>query len=238
MLSANMTELAYLIASILVILALKGLSSPESARRGNMFGMLGMGIAVLVTLQLDGIENYTWILIAIGVGAIIGGVAAKKVPMTEMPQIVAFMHALVGLAAVLISVSAFLNPVVYGIVGADGAMHLASRIELFLGTFIGAITFTASLVAFGKLQGFLSGSPLTFKGQHLLNLILGIVMLGAGIAFCMSQSSEAFLLMLGVALILGVLLIIPIGGADMPVIVSMLNSYSGWAAAGIGFTWK
>ncbi|MDQ7003486.1 MAG: NAD(P)(+) transhydrogenase (Re/Si-specific) subunit beta [Ghiorsea sp.] len=236
MLSANMTELAYLVASILVILALKGLSSPETSRRGNMFGMLGMGIAVLVTLQLDGVQNYTWILIAIGIGAIIGGVAAKKVPMTSMPETVAFMHALVGLAAVLIAVSAFLNPVAYGIADVLGAMHTASRIELFLGTFIGAITFTASLVAFGKLKGFVSGNPVTFSGQHLLNLALGIVMIGAGIVFCVNESPEAFLLMLGVALVLGVLLIIPIGGADMPVIVSMLNSYSGWAAAGIGFT--
>ncbi|MDX8388083.1 MAG: NAD(P)(+) transhydrogenase (Re/Si-specific) subunit beta [Ghiorsea sp.] len=236
MLSANMTELAYLVASILVILALKGLSSPETSRRGNLFGMLGMGIAVFVTLQLDGIENYTWILVSIAIGALIGGVAAKKVPMTDMPQTVAFMHALVGLAAVLIAVSAFLNPIAYGIADAAGSLKVASRIELFLGTFIGAITFTASLVAFGKLNGSLSGNPLTFKGQHLLNLILGIVMVGAGIVFSVTQSPEAFLLMLAVALVLGVLLIVPIGGADMPVIVSMLNSYSGWAAAGIGFT--
>ena len=236
MLSANMTELAYLVASILVIFALKGLSSPETSRRGNMFGMLGMGIAVLVTLQLDGVQNYTWILIAISVGALIGGVAARKVPMTGMPETVAFMHALVGLAAVLIAVSAFLNPVAYGIADALGAMHTASRIELFLGTFIGAITFTASLVAFGKLKGFVSGNPVTFSGQHLLNLILGIIMIGAGIVFCVNESPTAFLIMLAVALVLGVLLIIPIGGADMPVIVSMLNSYSGWAAAGIGFT--
>jgi len=231
-----MTELAYLVAAILVILSLKGLSSPESARRGNMFGMLGMGIAVLVTLQMSGIENYTWILVAIATGGLIGGVAAKKVPMTDMPQMVAFMHSLVGLAAVCIAVSAFSNPIAYGIANADGMMHLASRIELFLGTFIGAITFTASLVAFGKLQGLLSGSPLTFKGQHFVNLVLGIIMIGAGIVFCVDQSATAFFLMLAVAMVLGVLLIVPIGGADMPVIVSMLNSYSGWAAAGIGFT--
>jgi len=236
MLSANMTELAYLVASVLVILALKGLSSPESSRRGNMFGMLGMGIAVFVTLQLDGIENYTWIAVAIGIGAIIGGTAARKVPMTGMPETVAFMHALVGLAAVLIAVSAFLNPVAYGIADSMGVMHTASRIELFLGTFIGAITFTASLIAFGKLKGFVSGNPVVFSGQHLLNLILGMIMIGAGIVFCINESATAFLLMLAIALVLGVLLIIPIGGADMPVIVSMLNSYSGWAAAGIGFT--
>ncbi len=236
MLSANMTELAYLVASVLVILALKGLSSPETSRRGNMFGMLGMGIAVLVTLQLDGIENYTWILVAIATGGLIGGVAARKVPMTGMPETVAFMHALVGLSAVLIATSAFLNPMAYGIADSMGAMHTASRIELFLGTFIGAITFTASLVAFGKLKGFVSGNPVTFSGQHLFNLVLGIVMVGAGIVFCINESPTAFMVMLSIALVLGILLIIPIGGADMPVIVSMLNSYSGWAAAGIGFT--
>jgi NAD(P) transhydrogenase subunit beta len=153
-----------------------------------------------------------------------------------MPEMVAFMHALVGLSAVLIATSAFLNPVAYGIADSSGAMHAASRVELFLGTFIGAITFTASLVAFGKLKGLLSGNPVTFSGQHLLNLILAIVMFGSGIVFCMSASATAFVIMLSIALVLGVLLIIPIGGADMPVIVSMLNSYSGWAAAGIGFT--
>ncbi len=236
MLSVNMTELAYLVASILVILALKGLSSPVTARRGNLFGMLGMGIAVIVTLQMSGIENYTWIVVAIAAGGLFGGVVARNVPMTAMPQTVAFMHSLVGLAAVSIALSAFLNPVAYGIAAADGMMHVASRIELFLGTFIGAITFTASLIAFGKLQGVLSGSPLNFTGQHLLNLILGIAMIGSGVLFCMDQSSTAFMVMLSIALVLGVLLIIPIGGADMPVIVSMLNSYSGWAAAGIGFT--
>jgi len=236
MLSANMTEMAYLLASILIILALKGLSSPVTARRGNSFGMIGMAIAIVVTLQLDGVQNYTWILAAIATGGIIGGVAARKVPMTDMPQMVAFMHSLVGLAAVCIAVSAFSNPVAYGIADINGGLKLASRIELFLGTFIGAITFTASLIAFGKLQGVLSGSPLSFKGQHYLNLILGIVMIGSGLIFCVNQSPEAFMLMLVVAMVLGVLLIVPIGGADMPVIVSMLNSYSGWAAAGIGFT--
>ena len=236
MLSVNMTEMAYLVAAVLIILALKGLSSPETARRGNLFGMLGMGLAVLVTLQLNGIANYTWILVAIGAGGLFGGVVARKVPMTAMPQTVAFMHSLVGLAAVSIALSAFVNPVAYGIADASGSMHMASRIELFLGTFIGAITFTASLVAFGKLQGVLSGSPLVFSAQHLLNLILGVVMIGSGVLFCMDQSATAFLVMLAIALVLGVLLIVPIGGADMPVIVSMLNSYSGWAAAGIGFT--
>jgi len=234
--SANMVALAYLIAAVLLILALKGLSSPVSSRRGNLFGMIGMFIAVVVTLQFSSVHNYAWIFAALGAGALLGGSVARKIPMTHMPQLVAFMHSLVGLAAVLIAVSAFYNPAAYGIANADGGLHLASRIELFLGTFIGAITFTASVVAFAKLQGLVSGRPVVFTGQHFVNLVLGLVMVGAGIVFCMDQSWPAFLLMLSIALILGVLLIIPIGGADMPVIVSMLNSYSGWAAAGIGFT--
>jgi NAD(P) transhydrogenase subunit beta len=236
MLSANMVELAYLFAAVLIIFALKGLASPETARRGNAFGMLGLGLAALVTLQMDAVQNYAWIIAAVAVGGLIGGVAARKVPMTHMPQTVAFMHSLVGLAAVMIAVSAFLDPVAYGIANAEGGLYMASRIELFLGTFIGAITFTASLVAFGKLHGVLSGKPLTFAGQHLLNLVLGVIMLGAGVVFCVTGASAPFMLMLLVAMVLGVLLIVPIGGADMPVIVSMLNSYSGWAAAGIGFT--
>jgi len=236
MLSANMVVLAYLVASVLIILALKGLSSPESSRQGNTFGMVGLLIAVIVTLQLNSVQNYAWIFAAIAVGGLIGGITARKVPMTHMPQTVAFMHSLVGLSAVLIAVSAFYNPVGYGIADANGSLHVASRIELFLGTFIGAITFTASLIAFGKLHGLLSGKPVTFAGQHLLNLVLGVLMIGAGVMFCMDATWAPFLIMLGIALVLGVTLIIPIGGADMPVIVSMLNSYSGWAAAGIGFT--
>ncbi|HXH72859.1 MAG TPA: NAD(P)(+) transhydrogenase (Re/Si-specific) subunit beta [Mariprofundaceae bacterium] len=236
MLSSNLVALLYLGASILLILALKGLSSPESSRRGNLYGMVGMAIAVAVTLQLAGVQNYGWIFGAVLVGALVGGTAARKVPMTHMPQTVAFMHSLVGLAAVLIAVSAFYNPVAYGIAAPHGGLFVASRIELFLGTFIGAITFTASLVAFAKLQGLVSGRPLVFKGQHLLNLILGLTMIGAGILFAVNEAWLPFLIMLAIALVLGVLLIVPIGGADMPVIVSMLNSYSGWAAAGIGFT--
>jgi len=236
MLSANMVELAYLFAAVLIIFALKGLASPETSRRGNTFGMLGLGIAALVTLQMDAVQNYAWIVAAVVVGGLIGGVAARKVPMTHMPQTVALMHSLVGLAAVMIAVSAFLDPVAYGIANAEGGLYMASRIELFLGTFIGAITFTASLVAFGKLHGVLSGQPLTFTGQHLVNLLLGIAMFVAGILFCMTGDALPFLVMLAIAMVLGVTLIVPIGGADMPVIVSMLNSYSGWAAAGIGFT--
>ncbi len=236
MLSPNMVALAYLAASVLLILALKGLSSPETARRGNLLGMVGMALAIAVTLQLDVVHNYGWIIAAFVVGGVIGGIGAKRISMTAMPQLVAFMHSLVGLSAVLIAISAMLNPAGYGIADAAGGLPTGNRIELFLGSFIGMITFSASLVAFGKLQGLLSGRPLVFSGQHGLNLLLGVVMLIAGILFCVSGSGTAFALMLMVALPLGVLLIMPIGGADMPVIVSMLNSYSGWAAAGIGFT--
>jgi len=236
MLSTNAVALSYLVASVLLILALKGLSSPESARRGNLLGMIGMGLAIAVTLQLDAVRNYGWILVAFAIGALVGGIGARRISMTAMPQLVAFMHSLVGLSAVLIALSALLNPVGYGIADGTGGLPMANRIELFLGSFIGMITFSASLVAFGKLQGLISGRPLVFPGQHPLNLLLGVVMIGAGLLFCGSGSVGPFLVMLLVALLLGVLLIVPIGGADMPVIVSMLNSYSGWAAAGIGFT--
>jgi proton-translocating NAD(P)+ transhydrogenase subunit beta len=234
--SANMVAMAYLAAAVLFILALKGLSSPVSARRGNMFGMVGMALAVVVTLNLAGVHSYGWIFLAMLVGGGTGTLIARRIPMTHMPQLVAAMHSLVGLAAVMIAASALYNPAAYGIAMPDGSLHFSSRIEMFLGTFIGAITFTASVVAFAKLQGLVSGRPLVFAGQHWLNLLLGIVMIGAGIAFCMSSAWTPFLVMTGIALVLGVLLIVPIGGADMPVVVSMLNSYSGWAAAGIGFT--
>ncbi|MDX8409738.1 MAG: NAD(P)(+) transhydrogenase (Re/Si-specific) subunit beta [Mariprofundales bacterium] len=236
MLSTNAVALAYLIASVLIILALKGLSSPQSARRGNLLGMVGMALAIGVTLQLDAVRNYGWIVASLAVGGVIGGLVARRISMTAMPQLVAFMHSLVGLAAVLIAISAMLNPAGYGIADAAGNLPTANRIELFLGSFIGMITFSASLIAFGKLQGLISGRPLVFSGQHPLNLVLGVVMVGAGILFCSSGAEVPFFLMLVIALVLGVLLIVPIGGADMPVIVSMLNSYSGWAAAGIGFT--
>jgi len=234
--SANMVALAYLGAAVLFILALKGLSSPESARRGNLFGMIGMALAVAVTLNMASVHNYAWIFAAVLVGAGAGTLIARKIPMTHMPQLVAAMHSLVGLAAVIIAASALYNPEAYGIAMAGGGLHLSSRIEMFLGTFIGAITFTASVVAFTKLQGLVSGRPVTFAGQHWLNLLLGLVMITAGIMFCVTQAWMPFLVMTGIALVLGILLIIPIGGADMPVVVSMLNSYSGWAAAGIGFT--
>lgn len=223
--SANFVALAYLVAAVLFILALKGLSSPVSSRRGNMFGMIGMAIAVLVTLTMT--QNVVYILGAIALGGSIGAVVAKKIEMTAMPELVAAMHSLVGLAAVLIAVATLLHP---------ENLHLVNRIELFIGTFVGAITFTGSIIAFGKLSGKLGGKPFKFSGQHYFNLVLGVVMVGLGITFCITESWPAFLIMLAIALLLGVLLIMPIGGADMPVVVSMLNSYSGWAAAGIGFT--
>ncbi len=228
--SANFVALAYLVAALLFILALKGLSSPVSARRGNMFGLFGMLIAVVTTLMIT--HNVWYILLAIVVGGSIGAVAARRIEMTSMPELVAAMHSLVGLAAVLIAMSMYYNSVASGGV----ALHLSNRIELFIGTFIGAITFTGSIIAFGKLSGKLGSKPLRFAGQHWVNLALGIAMIGFGIAFSISPSWESFLIMTAIALLLGVLLIMPIGGADMPVIVSMLNSYSGWAAAGIGFT--
>ena len=233
--SANSVSIAYLVAALLFILALKGLSSPVSARRGNLFGMVGMAIAVLTTLTLT--QNWLYISLAIVVGGAIGALVAKRIQMTSMPELVAAMHSLVGLAAVLIAMSAYYNPYAYGIVKYLGAaLHLSNRIELFIGTFIGAITFTGSIIAFGKLSGKLGSKPLRFTGQHWVNLALGIVMIGFGIAFSISPSWTPFLIMTALALVLGVLLIMPIGGADMPVVVSMLNSYSGWAAAGIGFT--
>jgi len=233
--SANFVALAYLVAAVLFILTLKGLSSPATSRRGNQFGMIGMAIAVLITLTLT--HNWVYILIAIAVGGTIGAIVAHRIQMTAMPELVAAMHSLVGLAAVLVAMSAFNNPFAYGIVAQAGdALHSSNRIELFIGTFVGAITFTGSIIAFLKLSGRMSGKPIRFAGQHSLNLGLGIVMIGFGVVFFMSPSWTPFLIMTALALLLGVLLIVPIGGADMPVVISMLNSYSGWAAAGIGFT--
>ncbi|MBY0580003.1 MAG: NAD(P)(+) transhydrogenase (Re/Si-specific) subunit beta [Burkholderiales bacterium] len=232
--SGNQVALAYLVAAVLFILSLKGLSSPVSARRGNVFGMVGMLIAVLTTLFLT--HNYALILGGILVGGSIGATVARKIEMTEMPELVAAMHSLVGLAAVFIAISALNNPVAYGIALPDGTLRSESLIELFIGTFVGAITFTGSVIAFGKLSGKIRSAPVSFGGQHWVNLALGIAMVGFGMAFYLTQSWTPFIVMTAIALLLGVLLIIPIGGADMPVVVSMLNSYSGWAAAGIGFT--
>ena len=229
--SANSVALAYLAAAVLFIFALKGLSSPVSARRGNMFGMVGMTIAVLTTLTVT--HNWLYIVLAIAAGGAVGAVVARRIQMTAMPELVAAMHSLVGLAAVLIAMAAFNNPLAYGI---GATLHASNRIELFIGTFVGAITFTGSIIAFGKLSGKLGSKPLRFAGQHWLNLLLGVLMIGFGIAFFFTQSWPPFLIMTAIAMLIGVLLIMPIGGADMPVVISMLNSYSGWAAAGIGFT--
>ena len=218
----------YLISAILIILALRGLSSPQSSRRGNYYGMLGMTIAVITTLSMN--LNYIFSLIAISIlaGGTIGLVIAKKVHMTKMPELVALMHSFVGLAAMLIAFASIYNY--------TNTYSTTQRVELFLGSFIGAITFTASLVAFGKLSGKFIAKTIIFKGQHLLNLTIFILMILFGMIFFIYESNLAFILMNCCALILGITLIIPIGGADMPVVVSMLNSYSGWAAAGIGFT--
>ncbi len=216
-------------------MALKGLSSPKSARLGNFYGMAGMALAILATIFSPVIEDYSLIIVGIIVGGTIGTVIANRIEMTALPQLVAAFHSLVGLAAVFVAVAAFSHPTSFGI-GYNNHIQLGSLIEMSLGVAIGAITFTGSLVAFAKLQGLVSGKPLVFPMQHFLNAFLAIVLILIGFTFVTSQSSFLFLLMIFLSLALGFLLILPIGGADMPVVVSMLNSYSGWAAAGIGFT--
>ena len=235
MISINFSALLYLVASVLFILSLKGLSNPTSARTGNYFGILGMGIAIITTILQPDTSNYFLIITAIIIGGVIGTSIALKIEMTAMPQLVAAFHSLVGFAAVLVAYTALLSPESYGI-GNIGSIKTASRIEMSLGVAIGAITFTGSIIAFGKLQGIISGSPLVFKGQHILNLIIGIIMVILIILFANNEDPKLFHILTILALLIGILLIIPIGGADMPVVVSMLNSYSGWAAAGIGFT--
>ena len=232
----NLTALAYLVASILFIMALRGLSSPETARSGNVYGMAGMAIAVITTVIDPEVVSYLWIVIALVIGGGIGAVIAKRIQMTDMPQLVAAFHSLVGLAAVLVAAAALHNPAAYGIVDAAGNLKLASRIEMGIGVVVGAITFSGSVIAFAKLQGIMSGNPITFPGQHLFNAAMGIAIIGLIAWFAGTPTPTVFWLMTALAFLLGFLLIIPIGGADMPVIVSMLNSYSGWAAAGIGFT--
>ncbi len=231
--SANTVALAYLIASVFFILALKGLSSPLTARRGNLFGMVGMAIAVATTLTVT--KNWALILACIALGGAIGAVVARRVEMTAMPELVAFMHSLVGLAAVFIAIAAVNNPASFGL---PVILPMGSKLELFLGTFIGAMTWSGSVIAFLKLSGRMSGAPITFGGQHMVNLILAVVMVAFGLWFFFSDTTNwtAFIAMTAIAFVLGFLIIIPIGGADMPVVISMLNSYSGWAAAGIGFS--
>jgi NAD(P) transhydrogenase subunit beta len=239
--TANQLTLWYLAASVLFVLALKGLSAPDMARRGNLFGMIGMAIAVLVTLALVARGHVDLIVIAMLAGGGIGAFVARRVQMTQMPELVAAMHSLVGMAAVLIAIAAVNNPSSFGV---PAPLPAGNKLELFIGTFVGAITFSGSVIAFGKLAGLgkrlrlFSSAPIVFPGQHWLNLAIGLVMIGFGIAFFVSPGENwtAFILMAGLAFMLGVLIIIPIGGADMPVVISMLNSYSGWAAAGIGFS--
>ncbi|MES2832558.1 MAG: NAD(P)(+) transhydrogenase (Re/Si-specific) subunit beta [Pseudomonadota bacterium] len=253
--SMNLVTMFYLIASVCFIQALKGLSHPSTARRGNTFGMSGMAIAAVTTIVLivklkaqsaGGGLGFGLVLLGLVVGGGIGAYLAKSVEMTKMPELVAAMHSLIGLAAVCIAVAVVSEPYPFNIVDSFNApIPFGNRIELFIGTFVGAITFSGSVIAFGKLSGkykfrLFQGAPVSFKGQHFLNLVLAIAMLGLGLIFCLAPGAEPawlpFILMTIIAFILGVLIIIPIGGADMPVVVSMLNSYSGWAAAGIGFS--
>jgi proton-translocating NAD(P)+ transhydrogenase subunit beta len=235
-LDPNTTALAYLVASICFIMALRGLSSPVTARGGNLFGIIGMVIAIVTTVLQPIVESYSWIVVALLIGGAIGTFIALRIQMTALPQLVAAFHSLVGLAAVAVAAAAFSNPAAYGIAKDGGGIKLESLIEMGIGTAIGAVTFTGSIIAFGKLQGLITGKPLVFKGQHPLNLTLGVVLILLIAWFAASGSWLPFLLLALLSFALGFLIIVPIGGADMPVVISMLNSYSGWAAAGIGFT--
>jgi NAD(P) transhydrogenase subunit beta len=237
--NANLAALLYLASGVLFILALRGLSSPETSRQGNTYGMVGMTIAVLTTLALSKpVEPVTWALIAGGIalGGVIGGVTARRIPMTMMPELVAAFHSLVGMAAVLVAAAALYAPEAFGI-GRPGAIGAMSLVEMSLGAAIGAITFTGSVIAFAKLSGRMSGKPIILPARHAINILLAAAMVVLVVLFCQSGGDPLYFWVLtAVALLFGVLIIIPIGGADMPVVVSMLNSYSGWAAAGIGFT--
>ncbi|OYV35931.1 MAG: NAD synthetase, partial [Rhodospirillales bacterium 20-64-7] len=236
--SASLTSLAYLVAAVLFILALRGLSSPVTSRQGNRFGMIGMAVAVVATLLQHGMSGWGYLLILLGIviGGSVGTVVARRIQMTALPQLVAAFHSLVGMAAVFVAAAALNAPEAFRI-GVPGAIHTQSLIEMSLGLAIGAITFSGSLIAFAKLQALMKGAPITFAGQHWLNLALAILLLVLVVTFVSTGGSQiVFWLIALLSLSLGFLLIIPIGGADMPVVVSMLNSYSGWAAAGIGFT--
>jgi NAD(P) transhydrogenase subunit beta len=250
--SMNLVTLLYLVASICFIQALKGLSHPTTSIKGNVFGMIGMAIAVATTVGLIMMlakeslaTGLSYVLAGLVIGGGAGAIMAKRVEMTKMPELVAFMHSMIGLAAVCIAIAAVAEPQAFNIAGPGEPIPFGNRLELFIGTFVGAITFSGSVIAFGKLSGkykfrLFQGAPVTFTGQHLLNLALAIVMIGGGIMFATSPGVDPawtpFIVMTVIAFVLGVLIIIPIGGADMPVVVSMLNSYSGWAAAGIGFS--
>ena len=235
--SANLSAIFYLISGVLFILALRGLSSPETSRQGNFFGILGMVIAITITFLYIGnfSAGFIYVLIFLLIGGSIGAFIAFKIPMTAMPELVAGFHSLVGLAAVFVVISAFLNPEVFNL-GTPGNIKPASLIEMSIGAAVGAITFSGSIIAFLKLRGIMTGSPITFKGQHLLNALILISIIIVTYLLCSTQSSNLFWILIAVSFLIGFLLIIPIGGADMPVVISMLNSYSGWAAAGIGFT--
>jgi len=237
MISANFSAIFYLVSGILFILALRGLSSPETSRQGNYFGITGMAIAILVTfLSIGNFSSlFLYVIFLVLIGGSLGAYIAFKIPMTAMPELVAGFHSLVGLAAVFVAISAFLNPEAFSL-GVPSNIKLASLIEMSIGAAVGAITFSGSIIAFLKLRGIMSGSPITFSGQHILNLALGISIIVLIYFLCVSQSDSIFWTLILLSFLIGVLLIIPIGGADMPVVISMLNSYSGWAAAGIGFT--
>ena len=247
--SMNLITVLYLVASVCFIQALKGLSHPTTSRRGNLFGMIGMAIAVLTTVGLIyklgselAVQGLGFVIVGLLVGGSVGTLMAKRVEMTKMPELVAFMHSMIGLAAVFIAIAAVVEPQSLGIVAALGdAIPAGNRLELFLGAAIGAITISGSEIAFGKLSGkykfrLFQGAPVVFKGQHLVNLVIGLAILGLGLYYTFTGDITAFAVLVALAFVIGVLIIIPIGGADMPVVVSMLNSYSGWAAAGIGFS--
>jgi NAD(P) transhydrogenase subunit beta len=236
--SANLAALAYLVAGVLFILALRGLSHPTTSRQGNLFGMIGMAIAVATTLAAHppaGLGAWALVIIAVAIGGSTGAVIARRVPMTSMPELVAAFHSLVGMAAVLVAAGALYAPAAFDI-GAESAIHGQSLIEMSLGVAIGAITFTGSVIAFLKLSGRMSGKPITLPGRHVINIALAVALVALIVWFFEAQQHLTFWLIAAVSFLLGVLIIIPIGGADMPVVISMLNSYSGWAAAGIGFT--
>lgn len=233
--NADMTGYAYLVSAVCFILALRGLSSPETSRKGNILGIIGMIIAVGTTLSAPGVMSYGLILSGMVVGGAIGTVVALRIDMTALPQLVAAFHSLVGMAAVFVATAALYHPEAYGL-GAKGNIAGASLVEMGLGTIVGAITFSGSVIAFAKLQGIMSGAPITFKFQHFLNLLVALVIVCCLIAFVDGESHGFFWAMVALSFAIGFLIIIPIGGADMPVVVSMLNSYSGWAACGIGFT--
>ena len=237
MISANLSAVFYLISGVLFILALRGLSSPDTSRQGNYFGIAGMIIAIVVTFLSVGnfSTSLVYVMIFLVIGGAIGAFIAFKIPMTAMPELVAGFHSLVGLAAVFVAIAAYLNPEAFNL-GVIGNIKLASLIEMSIGAAVGAITFSGSIIAFLKLRGIMSGSPITFKGQHFLNLIIGILIFVLIFYLCKIQSDNIYWTLIAISFLVGVLLIIPIGGADMPVVISMLNSYSGWAAAGIGFT--